>query len=88
MLKAASEAHQAEVFNFVLSRKGIMPRTAYRYAIGKMPPERRAEAIKSNGGRKTKGGFYLKYGFLSLTDDELRLYAMRKDLEISLETNG
>jgi predicted GNAT family N-acyltransferase len=32
--------------------------------------------------------FYLKYGFLSLADDELRLYAMRKDLEISLETNA
>jgi predicted GNAT family N-acyltransferase len=29
--------------------------------------------------------FYQKYGFLSLADDELRLYAMRKDLEISLD---
>jgi 3-methyladenine DNA glycosylase AlkD len=46
MLKAASEAHQTEVFDFVVSRKGIMPRTAFRYAIEKMPPERRAEAMK------------------------------------------
>jgi 3-methyladenine DNA glycosylase AlkD len=46
MLKAASDAHQTEVFDFVVSRKEIMPRTALRYAIEKMPPERRAEAMK------------------------------------------
>jgi 3-methyladenine DNA glycosylase AlkD len=46
MLKAASKVHQTEVFDFILSRKGIMPRTALRYAIEKMPPERRAEAMK------------------------------------------
>jgi 3-methyladenine DNA glycosylase AlkD len=46
MLKAASEAHQTEVFDFVVSRKNIMPRTAFRYAIEKMSPERRAEAMK------------------------------------------
>ncbi|MDR3164772.1 MAG: DNA alkylation repair protein [Synergistaceae bacterium] len=46
MLKAASEAHQTEVFDFVVSRKKVMPRTAFRYAIEKMPPERRAEAMK------------------------------------------
>jgi 3-methyladenine DNA glycosylase AlkD len=46
MLKAASEAHQTEVFDFVMSRKNVMPRTAFRYAIEKMPPERRAEAMK------------------------------------------
>jgi 3-methyladenine DNA glycosylase AlkD len=46
MLKAASEAHQTEVFDFVVSRREIMPRTAFRYAIEKMPPERRAEAMK------------------------------------------
>jgi 3-methyladenine DNA glycosylase AlkD len=46
MLKAASEKHQAEIFDFVLSRKRIMPRTALRYAIEKMPPECRAEAMK------------------------------------------
>jgi 3-methyladenine DNA glycosylase AlkD len=46
MLKAASKAHQTEVFDFVVFRKEIMPRTAFRYAIEKMPPERRAEAMK------------------------------------------
>ena len=46
MLKAASEAHQDEVFEFVTARRATMPRTAYRYAIEKMPPERRAEAMK------------------------------------------
>ncbi len=37
MLKAASEAHQKEVFDYVHSKKEIMPRTALRYAIEKMP---------------------------------------------------
>ena len=46
MLKAGSETHQGEVFDFVVSRKEIMPRIALRYAIEKMPPERRAEAMK------------------------------------------
>jgi 3-methyladenine DNA glycosylase AlkD len=46
MLKAASEAHQEEVYNFVVSRKGTMPRTAFRYAIEKMPPEWRRAAMK------------------------------------------
>ncbi|PXV65482.1 3-methyladenine DNA glycosylase AlkD [Dysgonomonas alginatilytica] len=46
MLKAASEAHQKEVFDYVLSKKAIMPRTALRYAIEKMPQQLRAEAMK------------------------------------------
>lgn len=46
MLKAASEAHQTEVFNYVMSRKSVMPRTALRYAIEKMPAERKAQAMK------------------------------------------
>ena len=39
MLKAASEAHQKEVFDYVISKKAVMPRTALRYAIEKMPKE-------------------------------------------------
>jgi 3-methyladenine DNA glycosylase AlkD len=39
MLKAASEKHQKEVFDYVVSRKATMPRTSLRYAIEKMPPE-------------------------------------------------
>ncbi len=46
MLKAASEAHQLEVFDYVLSKKAIMPRTALRYAIEKMPEELKAKAMK------------------------------------------
>jgi 3-methyladenine DNA glycosylase AlkD len=46
MLKAASEVHQKEVFDFVIKHKTIMPRTALRYAIEKMPAEMKAEAMK------------------------------------------
>jgi 3-methyladenine DNA glycosylase AlkD len=46
MLKAASQSHQAEVFEYVMGKKNKMPRTAFRYAIEKMPPELRAEAMK------------------------------------------
>jgi 3-methyladenine DNA glycosylase AlkD len=46
MLKAASQSHQEEVFSFVMENKREMPRTALRYAIEKMPPELRAEAMK------------------------------------------
>jgi len=52
MLKAASETYkksdtyQKEVFDYVMSRKAIMPRTALRYAIEKMPLELRIEVMK------------------------------------------
>lgn len=46
MLKAASEAYPQEVFDYVLSKKTIMPRTALRYAIEKMPVGMKAEAMK------------------------------------------
>ncbi len=46
MLKAASEAHQKEVFDFVVRHKATMPRTALRYAIEKMPPDMRTEAMR------------------------------------------
>jgi len=39
MLKVASEPHRQEVFDFVMSKKAMMPRTALRYAIEKMPKE-------------------------------------------------
>ncbi len=45
MLKVASQSHQKEVFDYVMSRKKTMPRTALRYAIEKMPPELKAKAM-------------------------------------------
>ena len=45
MLKAASQAYPQEVYNYVLKNKQIMPRTALRYAIEKLPKEMKAEAI-------------------------------------------
>ena len=46
MLKAASESNSKEVFDYVVSKKKVMPRTALRYAIEKMPAELKAEAMK------------------------------------------
>ena len=45
MLKAASQAHQQEIFNFVMEKKALMPRTALRYAIEKMPSEMKKKAM-------------------------------------------
>lgn len=46
MLKAASHTHQKEVFDYVIKNKSVMPRTALRYAIEKMPADLKAEAMK------------------------------------------
>ncbi len=46
MLKVASQTHQKEIYDYVMSRKNEMPRTALRYAIEKMPDEMRKEAMK------------------------------------------
>ncbi len=46
MLKSLSEKHQREVFNYVISNKQAMPRTALRYAIEKMPQELKAVAME------------------------------------------
>ncbi len=48
MLKEASRNFQMEVFFYVLEHKDIMPRTALRYAIEKMPGELKAEAMKKD----------------------------------------
>jgi len=45
MLKAASEAHQQEIFDYVIQNKAAMPRTALRYAIEKMPNELKTTAM-------------------------------------------
>jgi 3-methyladenine DNA glycosylase AlkD len=45
MLKAASQAQEKPVFDYVMKHKKVMPRTALRYAIEKMPQELRKEAM-------------------------------------------
>ena len=45
MLKATSESHLSEVFDYVIRNKAVMPRTALRYAIKKMPPDLKARAM-------------------------------------------
>lgn len=46
MLKACSQAHEKEVFDYVMLHKSNMPRTALRYAIEKMSKELKMEAMK------------------------------------------
>jgi 3-methyladenine DNA glycosylase AlkD len=46
MLKEASKAHAAEVFDFIIQYKKTMPRTALRYAIEKMPVPMRKKAME------------------------------------------
>jgi 3-methyladenine DNA glycosylase AlkD len=46
MLKEASKTHRAEVFDYVISKKAKMPRTALRYAIEKMPEGMRRRAME------------------------------------------
>lgn len=45
MLKALSEAYQQEVYDFVVKHHEKMPRTAFRYAIEKLPDDMRARAM-------------------------------------------
>lgn len=45
MLKEASRQHQQEVFDYVMRNKKVMPRTALRYAIEKMPVEMKKAAM-------------------------------------------
>jgi len=48
MLKEASNNYPEEVFNYVMKNKKKMPRTALRYAIEKLSPELRSEAMKKD----------------------------------------
>jgi 3-methyladenine DNA glycosylase AlkD len=45
MLKAASQANLQAVFEYVYKNKAVMPRTALRYAIEKMPEELKRRAM-------------------------------------------
>lgn len=46
MLKAASQAHEKDVFDYVMAHKDVMPRTSLRYAIEKMPKELKVKAME------------------------------------------
>ena len=46
MLKEAGRTHQKEIFNYIIKNKMIMPRTALRYAIEKMPEELKIKAME------------------------------------------
>ncbi|HVP95499.1 MAG TPA: DNA alkylation repair protein [Methanoregulaceae archaeon] len=48
LLKEASRKHENEVFEFIMRNRRVMPRTALRYAVERMPEERRMEAMKKN----------------------------------------
>ena len=48
LLKAASQSHQQEVFDYVMRNKKVMPRTALRYAIEKMPKELKLQAMSKS----------------------------------------
>jgi 3-methyladenine DNA glycosylase AlkD len=45
MLKAVAEYDERAVFDYVMRHKADMPRTALRYAIEKMPPDKKAQAM-------------------------------------------
>ncbi len=46
MLKEASNVYRDEVFEYIMNNKDIMPRTALRYAIEKLPDKMRKQAMK------------------------------------------
>jgi 3-methyladenine DNA glycosylase AlkD len=48
LLKAETEKHPEEVLAYVVKNKKVMPRTALRYAIEKLPKEQKALAMKKN----------------------------------------
>jgi len=53
MLKSLCHHYEEDVYRYVLSKRDIMPRTALRYAIEKMPKEKKQEAMKKE--KKKKG---------------------------------
>lgn len=48
MLKESSNVNQKEIFEFIMNHKSIMPRTALRYAVEKMPANLKKQAMLKN----------------------------------------
>jgi 3-methyladenine DNA glycosylase AlkD len=48
LLKEESRKHQKEVFDYVVKNRGVMPRTALRYAIELLPKALKVEAMKKD----------------------------------------
>ncbi|MDR1425557.1 MAG: DNA alkylation repair protein [Rickettsiales bacterium] len=46
LLKVASEAHPDEIFDYLMAKRDIMPRIAFRYAVEKLPQELRKIAME------------------------------------------
>lgn len=46
LLKEAGKKHTAEVFDYVIANRHVMPRTALRYSVELMPARLRKEAMK------------------------------------------
>ncbi|MGD6809257.1 MAG: DNA alkylation repair protein [Candidatus Bathyarchaeia archaeon] len=46
LLKAETEKHPNEVLAYVIKNKAVMPRTALRYAIEKLPKDQKAKAMQ------------------------------------------
>ncbi len=55
MLKVASQAHREEIFAFVMRNRSVMPRTALRYAIEKMPGGLKRRAMARQEMKEVKG---------------------------------
>jgi len=54
MLKSLCAKYEDDVYQYVLSKRDIMPRTALRYAIEKMSKDRKQEAMKKENKRVSK----------------------------------
>lgn len=70
MLKVAADKHQQVILNFVIARKAIMPRTALRYAIEKMPKELKELAMEKKIPQKSE--FEVQIQLQRMTNDEFR----------------